>query len=136
MSETPSKTVQPQKVIVVVEDEKPLLEAIRIKLEKSGFTVITARTVTEAKKQIESYEHVAAIWLDHYLMGKENGLDFLAWCKEHKNARCRAIPIFAVSNTASADKVPVYLKMGAKQFFVKSNHRLDHIIAEIEKEID
>ena len=33
------------KVILVVEDERPLLEAVQDKLEKNEFDVLTARTV-------------------------------------------------------------------------------------------
>ena len=123
------------KVILVLEDEKPLLEAIRLKLEKSGLEVVTSRTVEQAKQYVMDLERVDAIWLDHYLLGKENGLDFVAWCKEDENAKCKLIPIFVVSNTASADKVSTYMSLGAKKYFVKSNHRLDEIIAEISKEL-
>lgn len=123
------------KVILVLEDERPLLEAIRLKLEKSGLEVVTSRTVEQAKQYVVDLERVDAIWLDHYLLGKENGLDFVAWCKEDKNIKCKLIPIFVVSNTASADKVSTYMSLGAKKYFVKSNHRLDEIIAEINKEL-
>ncbi|MFA6354848.1 MAG: response regulator [Candidatus Paceibacterota bacterium] len=119
------------KVILVLEDERPLLEAIRLKLEKNGFEVVTARTVEQAKQYTEEIDHIDAIWLDHYLMGKENGLDFIAWCKEEDNAKCKEIPIFVVSNTASSEKVSTYMSLGAKKYFIKSNHRLDEIIKEI-----
>ncbi len=119
------------KVILVLEDERPLLEAIRLKLEKNSFEVVTARTVEQAKHYVEDLTRVDAIWLDHYLIGKEDGLDFVAWCKEEDNNKCKEIPIFVVSNTASADKVSTYLRFGAKEYFVKSNHRLDEIVQAI-----
>lgn len=119
--------------VLVVEDEKPLLDAIKIKLEKNDFEVVTARTVEQAIDYAQEMEHIDAIWLDHYLMGKEDGLDFIAWCKEGDNAKCKNIPIFVVSNTASADKVATYMTFGAKKYFVKSNHKLDEIIIEIKK---
>lgn len=122
-----------EKVILVVEDEKPLLEAIQIKLKKSGFEVVTARTLEQAEQYVSDVARIDAIWLDHYLMGKGDGLDFIAWCKEGENAKCRNIPIFVVSNTASSDKVSTYMSLGAKKYFVKSNHRLDEIIEEISK---
>jgi len=120
-----------KKVILVLEDERPLLEAIKIKLEKNGFEVVTARTVEQAKQYTFDLVHIDAIWLDHYLMGKEDGLDFIAWCKEDENAKCKKIPIFVVSNTASSDKVATYMSLGAKKYFIKSNHKLDEIIKEI-----
>ncbi len=122
-----------KKIILVLEDERPLLEAIKIKLEKNDFEVVTARTVEQAKSYTYDLDHIDAIWLDHYLMGKEDGLDFIAWCKEEENAKCKNVPIFVVSNTASADKVATYMTLGAHKYFVKSNHKLDEIIGEIKE---
>ena len=119
------------KTILVVEDERPLLEAIDIKLKKSGFEVVTTRTVEQAKEYVLALKQVDAIWLDHYLMGKEDGLDFVAWCKEDKNEMIKNIPIFVVSNTTSPDKVATYLSLGVRDYYVKSNFRLDEIIANI-----
>ena len=122
-----------KKVILVVEDEKPLLEAIKLKLEKRGFEVVSARSIEQAENYIHELTKVDVIWLDHYLIGKGNGLDFIAWCKGDNNEKCNLIPIFVVSNTASDDKVSSYMSLGATKFFVKSNHKLDEIITEISK---
>lgn len=124
-----------EKVILVVEDELPLLEAIKLKLTKSGFSVVTARSVEQAVNHIKDIEKVDAIWLDHYLLGKENGLDFVVKCKS-ENSWCRHIPIFVVSNTASADKVQAYLQLGVSKYYVKAEKRLDEIIKEMSEEID
>jgi DNA-binding response OmpR family regulator len=124
------------KIILVLEDERPLAEAIRLKLEKNGFEVVTARTVEQGKQYVKDLARVDAIWLDHYLSGKEDGLDFITWCKEATNKQCQNIPVFVISNTASSEKVSAYLEFGAKEFFVKSNHRLDEIVGIISKTID
>lgn len=119
-----------EKVILVVEDEKPLLEAIKIKLEKNNFTVITARSVEQAKNHILDIKNIDVIWLDHYLLGKENGLDFLFWCKE-KISNYKNIPIFVVSNTATPNKIQSYLTLGVSKYYVKAEKRLENIINEI-----
>ena len=119
-----------KKTILVIEDELPLLAAIRAKLEKSGFEVVTARSVEQAKNHAQDIEKIDVIWLDHYLLGKETGLDFVAWCKTD-GAHCKHIPIFVVSNTASPDKVQSYLRLGAERFYVKADKRLDEIIADM-----
>ncbi|MFZ4631705.1 MAG: response regulator [Patescibacteria group bacterium] len=115
--------------ILVVEDEKPLLEAIKIKLEKGGFSVVTARTVEQAVGLLEDLETIKVIWLDHYLLGKENGLDLVVKIKNDE--RFKNIPIFVVSNTASDDKVKSYLALGVNNYYTKSNYRLDQIINDI-----
>lgn len=123
-----------EKVVLVVEDERPLLEAIRIKLENSGFEVVTARSVEQAINHLEDVDRIDAIWLDHYLLGKENGLDFVAKCKADE-AKCVNIPIFVVSNTASSDKVQAYMQLGVNKYYVKAEKRLDDIISDMNAEL-
>ena len=120
------------KTILVVEDELPLLEAITVKLSLNGFATVTARTVEQALAYMEDIKGVKAIWLDHYLIGKENGLDFVSKIKEDGSA-WKNIPIFVVSNTAGDDKKHAYLNLGANKFYTKSNFRLDQIIDDIKK---
>jgi len=119
-----------EKTILVIEDERPLIEAIKTKLEKNGFEVVTARTVEQALNYLEELNTIDAIWLDHYLLGKEDGLDFVAKVKQH-DAQWNKIPIFVVSNTASSDKVQSYIRLGINKYYVKAEHRLDGIINEI-----
>jgi DNA-binding response OmpR family regulator len=121
--------------ILVLEDELPLLRAIQTKLELGGFQVLTARSVAQALNHINDVDDISAIWLDHYLLGKEDGLDFVRECKAvgHK---CSRIPMFVVSNTASDDKVKTYLKLGVSDYFVKAEKSLDVIITEIKNSLD
>ncbi len=113
--------------ILVVEDERPLLEAIKIKLENSGLEVITARTMQQALSYLEEIDGIDGVWLDHYLLGKEDGLDLVAKIKGD-GSLWKQLPVFVVSNTASADKVKAYMQFGIEKYFVKSDFRLDQII--------
>lgn len=117
--------------ILIVEDEKPLLDAISIKLTKSGFTAITARTCEDAITALHAHPHIRAIWLDHYLMGQETGLDFIGKAKQLLEAH--HVPIFVVTNTGGTEKQQTYLRLGASRYYIKSNHRLDEIILDIKK---
>lgn len=119
-----------EKVILVLEDEKPLAEAIKTKLQNSGFGVTTARTVEQALNYLDDISDISAIWLDHYLLGKENGLDFIAKLKQ-RGGKWAKIPIFVVSNTASNENVRSYIQFGVNKYYVKAEHRLDEIISEI-----
>ena len=124
-----SETVNISKVVLVVEDERPLALAICTKLENNGFDVVTARTAKQALDYLSEIPRVDLIWLDHYLLGKETGLDLVAQVKQDGDRR--KIPIFVVSNTASAEKVQTYLQFGVERYYVKSDHRLDEIIQDI-----
>lgn len=123
------------KTILVIEDERPLLEAVKAKLEKSGFGVTTARSVEQALNYLEDLERVDAIWLDHYLLGKEDGLDFVIKSKA-KDGKWNKIPIFVVSNTASPAKVQSYIRLGINKYYVKAEHRLDEIINDVKSFLD
>lgn len=123
-----------EQIILVVEDERPLLEVIKTKLEKSGFSVVTARTVKQAENYLSDIKQISAVWLDHYLLGKESGLDLVAKCKA-EHSKCRQIPIFVVSNTAGAEKVQEYLNLGVNKYYVKAEKRLDEIIDNIKVEL-
>jgi len=116
--------------LLVIEDEQPLLEAIRLKLGHSGFEVVTARSVEQAFGYLQDGVKIDAVWLDHYLLGKETGLDFVAKIKE--DAQLRSLPIFIVSNSGAPDKKQSYLRLGAVKYYVKSDHRLDGIIGDIQ----
>ena len=125
-----NKKIAKEEVILVVEDERPLADAIKVKLEKNGFAVVTARTVQQTLNYLEDLGTVDAIWLDHYLLGKENGLDFMAQLKTNEG-RWKNIPVFVVSNTANPDQVQSYLRFGVYKYYTKADYRLDDIIGEI-----
>lgn len=120
------------KQVLVVEDESSLSQAIKIKLEKDNYEVLTAQRVNEAWDILTNVENnICAIWLDHYLLGKGNGLDLTVMIRN--NNKLKDIPIFIVSNTASSEKVKSYEKLGVRRYFIKSNYRLEEIISEMEE---
>ena len=123
-----------EKVILVVEDETPLANAIKIKLEENCCKVVTARDSKQAISYLEELDHVDAIWLDHYLMGEETGYDILVSVKS-EGSKWKNIPVFLVTNTAAEDKVHEYLELGVNKYFVKSGASLSDIIEEIKKAI-
>ncbi|HNV12898.1 MAG TPA: response regulator [bacterium] len=117
------------KKILLVEDEKCLAEAVKIKLEINGFQVLPADSVDRAKDLINK-NSVDFVWLDHYLLGEENGLDFVANIKSQDSTN-KNIPIFVVSNTASNDKIQSYIKFGINKYYVKAEHSLEQIIGDL-----
>ena len=122
--------MEDKKTILVVEDEKPLMDAVKKKLELCGFYVVTARDVEQALGYLKDLEKVDLVWLDHYLLGKENGLDLVTKMKA-EDSKWKKIPIFVVSNTATPDKVQSYLHLGVDKYFTKADYRLDDIIKDI-----
>ncbi|MEI6396730.1 MAG: response regulator [Candidatus Taylorbacteria bacterium] len=150
------KKQQKKKTILVIEDERPLLEAINTKLEKNGFGVITARSVDQvfnanlekeelgiisamsikrALDYLDDLENVDAIWLDHNLIGKENGLELVKKFRAN-GGRWKKIPIFVVSNSDGNQIISSYVKLGVSKYYVKSDYKLDEIIKDIKSSLD
>ena len=119
--------------ILIVEDEQPLQRAVKTKMEKEGFEVITARSFAQAVDYLTNIDPVDAIWLDHYLLGKGTGLDFLIEVK--KNDAWKSVPVFVVTNTATPDKQQSYLQLGVEKYLVKASIKLDEIVLDIKKSI-
>jgi len=145
-----------KKTVLVIEDERPLLAVVNEKLSKNGFDVInarsvdqvfdanleknglgiiTAKSITQALAYLDNLGNVDAIWLDHNLLGKENGLDLVKKFKAN-GGRWKGVPIFVVSNTDTSRTVQSYVKLGVSKYYVKSNHRLDEIIKDIKVSLE
>jgi len=121
-------------VILVVEDEKPLQDAIVAKFKVRDCQTVSARSVEQALGYLSDVKNINVIWLDHYLLGKEDGLDFVE--KVKANEKWKSIPIYVVSNTATADKVKTYLKFGVEKYYVKSDNKIDKIVQEVINQIE
>jgi len=113
------------KRILIVEDEKSLLLAIKKKMQKKGFLTCEARSAKSAFKYL-SKNKFDAIWLDHYLLGKGDGLDLLK--KIRANKELKKIPVFVISNTVSPEKIKKYVKLGAIRYYTKAEYELNRII--------
>ena len=145
-----------KKTILVLEDERVLLEVVNARLEKKGFEVISARsvdqvfnatldenglgiiaasTIKQALEYLDTLGEIDAIWLDHNLLGKENGLDFVKKFKAN-GGRLKNVPIFVVSNSEGPETIESYINLGISKYYIKSNHRLDEIIKDINESLD
>lgn len=121
------------KVVLVLEDESPLLQAIKYSLEKSGFSVLTAKSAEEGREHLYGSSNVDAVWLDHYLLGREKGMEFLRELK--KDPKFVDLPILVVSNTADVGVVSEYMQVGIFKYYIKAEHRLDEIIGDLKSSL-
>lgn len=117
-----------QKIVMVVEDEKLLLEAITKKLSISGYMVVAYSEGKRALQDLLLKKVVPdIIWLDYYL-GDMNGIEFM----QGLNTSSIAIPVLIVSNSADDHKVKTVLGLGAKKYILKAQYRLEEIISELQ----
>ena len=119
----------PDKRILVVEDENSLRKAISVSLKKHQYEVLMATSADEAINALSANGKVDAIWLDHYLLNNETGLDFLQKMKTQE--LWKDIPVFVVSNSVDDNKVNSYYVMGIEKYYIKAENSLDTIIVDI-----
>jgi DNA-binding response OmpR family regulator len=103
-----------RKTILVVDDEKDILEMLRYNLEKEGYTVQTARDGKDALDQARTIPHL--ILLD-VMMPEMDGWEV---CKHLKrNPKTSTIPvIFLTAKGTEFDEV-LGLELGADDYVVK-----------------
>ena len=118
-------------LIMVVEDESLLLEAIGKKLQREGYDVLLCTSAGQAVDYLKNMKENLpdVIWLDYYLTDM-NGLEFMDLLG--KNENWKRIPVIVVSNSASEQKVAALLKKGVKKHILKADYRLDEIVKIIE----
>jgi len=115
---------------LVIEDEKVLLKAIKIRLEDFGFSVVQAESYQQAIEKIEG-DQIDLIWLDHYLIGEKDGLDFMVYIRAKK--KFKNIPVYLITNTCSSDKYENYKQLGIKKYYMKSDVELGQVVGELAK---
>lgn len=115
-----------KKKIMVIEDEALLLSAIQKKLMLEGHDVIGFDSGQKAIDYLsDNNKFPDAIWLDYYLKDID-GLQFMHQLQQLASAE--EVPVIVVSNSASDEKVHNMLALGAKEYFLKAQYRLDEII--------
>jgi len=111
------------KKILIVEDEKTMSKALKIKL--SHFQVSLANNGEEAI-DILSKNKFDLILLD-IMMPKMDGFDVLESMKKKRNKT----PVFILTNLNQDEDVNRAKELGAKDFLVKSNITLLEIVNKI-----
>ena len=102
------------KTILVVDDEKDIVELVKYNLQKEGFAVLTARNGKQALEQAQQQPHL--ILLD-VMMPEYDGWEVLKRLK--KERKTANIPIvFLTAKGSDVDEV-LGLELGANDYIVK-----------------
>ena len=120
-------------VLLIVEDELPLLEAIILKARSQGFEPVSARSVNEAKEMLNNIPSIDAVWVDHFLP-EANGIELVKYMKHDQ--RFKNIPIFLVSNVVEPDIVNDYMKSGIAGYYTKVLISLQDTMRDIKSRLD
>jgi DNA-binding response OmpR family regulator len=116
-----------QTKILIVEDEEILLTALSEELKQEGFQVVGAKDGVEGVEKAKS-EKPDLILLD-LVMPRLDGIGAL---KEMKaDAEIKDIPVVILTNLSDYDKISDALSLGAMDYLVKANYRLEELVNKI-----
>jgi DNA-binding response OmpR family regulator len=115
------------KLVLIVEDEKPLSHALELKLQHEGMTVVVADNGESALKLVK--EQPFDIVLLDMMMPVMDGFQTLQEIKKLPNPPV----VFALSNLSVHDDQQRVLEMGASKYFIKSDTPLSMIVSEIKQ---
>lgn len=113
--------------ILVVEDEEILLTALSEELAQEGFAVAGAKDGIEGVEKSVS-EKPDLILLD-LVMPRLDGIGALTQMKD--NPETNKIPVVILTNLSDYDKVSTALTLGARDYLVKANYRLEELVNKI-----
>jgi len=120
------------KKIFIVEDDVALLSSLQAKFSVEGFNVLVhngAGDINEILKLLKT-SMPDLIILD-LILPKIDGFELLGTIKATDTVN--TIPVFVFSNLSDNDSKEKCQKLGAEQYFVKSDFNLDQFIEKIKK---
>lgn len=114
------------KTVLIIDDDKVLQHAYQEKLSFEGITSLLASDGKTGLSQAQSMKP-DVILLDIMLPGGINGFDVLEELKRNENTR--HIPVIVLTNLD--DEQNIAKQVGAADYFVKANTKLEDIINRI-----
>ncbi|MGE5297593.1 MAG: response regulator [Acidobacteriaceae bacterium] len=113
--------------ILIVEDEEILLTALTEELKQEGFVTVGAKDGVEGV-EAAAKDKPDLILLD-LVMPRLDGIGALKQIKD--NAETRDIPVVILTNLSDYDKISDALSLGAMDYLVKANYRLEDLVNKI-----
>jgi two-component system alkaline phosphatase synthesis response regulator PhoP len=115
------------KKILLIEDERMLVEVYRQKFEQEGFKVIWTLTAEEGL-ELAKTEKPDLIILD-ILLPEKNGIFFLE--QQVKEPEITNIPVIALSNYDHPETRKKALELGVKEYIIKTDFTPKEIVEKV-----
>lgn len=113
--------------VLIIEDEKSMMDALSLKLSHEGLDVTAAFDGREGL-ELADKESFDCILLD-LVMPKVDGFVVLGELQKKKNAP----PIIVLTNLSQGEDEQRAKELGAAKFFVKTDISINDIVAEVKK---
>jgi len=124
--------MNPKNVVVIIEDEKDLLDSYTEVVESTGSTVYGATDGYKGLKLIEENKTSVAVVLLDLMMPGIDGIEVLRQIKSHPD-QYDGVPVVILTNMVSDKVVKECLTLGASEYYVKTEISSDELITNIQK---
>ncbi|HEX7042893.1 MAG TPA: response regulator, partial [Patescibacteria group bacterium] len=117
-----------QKTVLIVEDDKPLLNILKDRLTNENYTVVTAENGKEGLEKLK--ETPPDILLLDLMMPVMDGMSMLHHLREIKEFK--KLPVIVLTNAGEAENITQTKNYyNAVEFLIKSNITLDQVVAKV-----
>lgn len=120
-----------KKVILVVEDDTPLLNALKEKLSDAGFTVLGAKNGEDGLASALS-GHPDLIVLD-ILMPKMDGLEMLK--KMREDAWGKNVPVMILTNLSDDGSIAHQMTEETFDYIIKSDIKIEAVVEKVKAKL-
>jgi DNA-binding response OmpR family regulator len=117
-----------KKTIMLVEDDKFIVDIYETKLSHSGFNVIVANNGKEAVDLLA--ENTPDLMLLDLVMPYMDGFDVLK--EMHDSPEWSKIPVILLTNLSQKEDIEKGMQLGAKDFLIKSHFTPSEVLKKIE----
>lgn len=118
------------KTVLIVEDDIFILDVLHKKLDAQGYAVIEAGDVQSGLAALKTHT-IDLVLLDILLPGGSNGFLLLENLKQDQGLK--DTPVVILSNLSEKQDIEKGLRLGAVDFFVKSNHTPNEVVEKIDQ---
>lgn len=116
-------------IVLLVEDDEIILRALYLSFHDENFTIATA---TDGEMAYDMTERLKPdlVMLD-LVLPKKSGFDYLKLLSE--NPKLKEITVIVLSNLSDKENIEKAKKLGAKDYFVKSNTDISVLVEKAKK---
>ncbi len=121
------------KRILLIEDEKIMTDLLTKKLEKENYEVIVARNGKEGLELVRK-EKPDLVLLD-VIMPEMGGFEVMEEMNKDPELNLKKVPIIIISNSGQPVEIERALKLGVRDYLVKTHFDPQEVIDKIKKQI-
>jgi CheY-like chemotaxis protein len=124
-------TPEDHQMMLIIDDDKFLLDMYALKFREAKFDVVTAMTVEEALAQLQDKEKRPSTVLLDMIMPGVDGFEFLEQIAQllHDTASC----IIILSNQGDETTIETAKRLGAAGYILKANTIPSEVVKEVKR---